>query len=127
MTGSKCDSCNKIVDILIPIRVLCETRNGMEMQLRHYCPHCFMDIVDDWDYDGKEKKPKKKDEEDVGWIIAWYFYDKESKTYMMSYSVWNDEGLADKRFIQLDKMKSVKEVVKAKIICIKNKSWERRK
>ena len=44
-----CDSCNKIVDILIPIRILCDTDRGEEMQLRHYCPECFVDITEEWE------------------------------------------------------------------------------
>lgn len=53
----KCDSCGKIVDILVPIRILCETNGGMEMQLRHYCPECFMEMVDNWELKGdKDEK-----------------------------------------------------------------------
>lgn len=47
---NECDSCGRVADILIPIRVLCESKGGYEMQLRHYCPICFKDIVEEWEY-----------------------------------------------------------------------------
>jgi len=47
--GGKCDSCGKIVDILIPIRILSESKGGLEMQLKHYCPKCFLDITEEWE------------------------------------------------------------------------------
>jgi len=72
--GQTCDSCNRLVDILIPIRILCETKSGpMEMQLRHYCPECFDDITEGWEHKGsEEEKVKQRKEKDLFWS-----YDKE--------------------------------------------------
>lgn len=85
--GKKCDSCSKIVDVLIPIRILSETKGGMEMQLRHYCPHCFMDMVDDWELDKGDKEGKYKD----FWLVVW-----ETKNGNVGYSLCFTEEEADK-------------------------------
>jgi len=61
--GGICDSCGLIVDTLIPIRVLQEINNGYEMQLKHYCPRCFWDRTEEWEYDdnmGGEEDDKDK-------------------------------------------------------------------
>jgi len=56
VTEGKCDSCGAIVDTLVPIRILCETNGAMEMQLRHYCPECFMEMMDNWERDKKDEE-----------------------------------------------------------------------
>jgi len=60
--GQKCDSCYRVVDILIPIRVLCEANSGFEMQLRHYCPECFDEIIHGWNYKDKDGEVEKRKE-----------------------------------------------------------------
>lgn len=57
--GGKCDSCSRIVDILIPIRILAEVAGRMEMQLRHYCPECFDEITSEWEY-GREDEERNE-------------------------------------------------------------------
>jgi len=71
--GQICDSCDRLVDILIPIRILCETRSGpMEMQLRHYCPECFDDITEGWEYESDDEKEKVKRKE----RLLCHYYDE---------------------------------------------------
>lgn len=93
--GQTCDSCNRLVDILIPIRILCETRSGpMEMQLRHYCPECFDDITEGWEYNGsEEEKTRPRKEKGISWS-----YDIESDLWHFEIpkrSVITGEGIRE--------------------------------
>lgn len=110
MIEAKCDSCEREVDILVPIRILCETRNGMEMQLKHYCPKCFWDITEGWGSRGDES------EKDVGWIVAW-----KERFLGKGFKIKKSEDLADRFFNVLDKDINIEKIIKGKIYCIKEK------
>jgi len=47
--GQKCDSCGRIVTLLIPVRVLQEYSWGSEMVTKYYCLHCFEMLFDSQD------------------------------------------------------------------------------
>lgn len=75
LQDQKCDSCYNLVDILFPIRVLCESKSGYEMQLRHYCPECIDTILNGW-VNVTERIPRK--EHKAEWIYdekrdMWHF------------------------------------------------------
>ena len=103
MTDGKCDSCDKIVDILIPIRMLCEARGGMEMQLKHYCSDCFIDVL------GFVPQQEEKEEAN-GWVIAWW---KNGKSH---YVVQLLEKNTNKIFVEYSKDPKIRELIKAKVV-----------
>lgn len=102
MIEGKCDSCEEQVDILIPIRILCETHGGTEMQLRHYCPDCFINVLG--------FVPQQEKKSNKGWVIAWWI------SGVSRYIVQLLEKNADIIFDRRDKDPKVRELIKAKII-----------
>lgn len=96
----KCDSCGKKVDILFPIRVLCETGKGyFEMQLKHYCPLCVQDTINGW-VDADEKTSIVEN-----WIIAWF---KEGK---IGYQILPSKEWAEEIYEKIKEGKDTEEVV----------------
>ena len=101
--GGICKSCGKCVDVLIPLRLLVETKGGMEMQLRHYCPYCFTKIVEEWD--------SGRDESKTGlWAVVWTEKQLESIEDKERYEVFFYEKLMLAKFEALKKDHSVTEV-----------------
>ena len=86
--GGTCDSCGKLVDTLIPIRILCEVKSDYEMRLKHYCPKCFWERVEEWESNGDE------DEEEKSWFGCWLWQYK-GKLYV-GYLVGSKEAVTEK-------------------------------
>jgi hypothetical protein len=95
----KCDSCNKIVDVLFPIAILDETPTGDMMVQRWYCVSC----KEEMEAEAEEVEEDEDDDADrVIKIIRSYECGCKYKIFNVAKDIWISSKICGKHRVNIE-------------------------